>query len=91
MNVYLSPEAESQLEALLFYLEAEWGIKVHDNFLEKLDHAIQTIRKMPTAYPASTKYPELRKCVVTRQTLLFYRLSGDDVEVVSLIDSRQNI
>ena len=90
-NIYLSPEAESQLKDLLFYLETEWGLGVRDNFLEKLDRALHTIQIFPTGYPESEKFFGLYKCVVTSQTSIFYRIKGDEIEIVALFDNRREI
>lgn len=40
MNIYLSQEADGQLQSLLEYLDNEWGERVCDNFIEKLERAM---------------------------------------------------
>lgn len=91
MKVFLSLEAAEQLTQLLGYLESRWSEKVHNNFLDKLDRAVSTISKMPFAFPESVKYPGIRKCVVTSHTSLYYCMHGDAVEILSVIDNRQNL
>ncbi len=91
MNIYLSQEAEGQLQSLLEYLDNEWGERVCDNFIEKLERAIQTIASAPLAFPMSEKITGLRKCVVTRQSSIYYRISSTDIEIVSILDNRQNL
>lgn len=90
MRVYLSIEAAEQLQQLLDYLEANWSIKVRDNFIAKLDRSMKIIENRPFAFPSSEKFPGLRKCVLTRQTLIFYRIFENEVEIISLVDARQN-
>ena len=91
MNVFLAPEAEEQLNLLLEYLDSEWGAKVCDNFLEKFDRALQTIAWSPAAYPFSTKFPGLHKCVVTRQTSIYYRILENEIEIAAVLDNRQDL
>lgn len=91
MNIFLSQIAEGQLQSLLEYLDEEWGERVCDNFIEKLERALQTISLTPLAFPASEKMPGLRKCVITRQTSIYYRISSTDIEIVSILDNRQNL
>lgn len=91
MNVFLSPEAEEQLQNLLDYLETSWGSKVCDNFIEKFEHALQNIAWSPLAYPMSDKLSGLHKCVVTRQTSIYYQLDGHAILVVAILDNRQNL
>ncbi len=88
MKVNLSIEAAEQLQQLLDYLEINWSVKVRDNFIQKLDRSIQIIIETPFAFPASEKFPGLRKCVITPQTIAFYRVKENEVEVISLIDAR---
>jgi plasmid stabilization system protein ParE len=91
MNIYLSQEAEGQLQSLLEYLDNEWGERVCDNFIEKLERAMHTIILTPLAFPMSEKISGLHKCVVTRQTSIYYRISSTDIEIVSILDNRQNL
>jgi plasmid stabilization system protein ParE len=91
MTIYLSLEAQKQLANLLDYLEFNWSIKVRDNFLEKLTRSLQVIESMPEAFPASEKMPSLRRCVVTPQTILYYQIQTEVIEVISIIDARQDI
>lgn len=51
---------------------------------------MKIIENEPFAFPASGKFPGLRKCVLTRQTLAFYRIFENEVEIISLVDARQN-
>ena len=89
MNVFLSKIANEQLNDLAFYLEVKWSIKVRDNFLAKFDRSIRSISLMPLSYPSSDKFPGLRKCVVTSQTSIFYRIHDNAVEIVFVVDNRQ--
>ena len=41
-------------------------------------------------YEEIDKMPGLRKCVVTRQTTVFYKYSDTTIYIVSLFDNRQN-
>lgn len=91
MSVFLSPEAEEQLGTLLDYLDTSWSTKVCDNFIEKFEHALHTISWSPLAYPLSDKLPGVHKCVVTRQTSIYYRITGNTIEIVSISDNRQNL
>lgn len=91
MRIYLSLEAQEQLTILLDYLEINWSIKVRDNFLKKLTHSLQVISSMPEAFPASEKMPNLRRCVITPQTILYYQVQVDAIEVVAIIDARRDI
>jgi len=90
MKVYLSAEAAEQLQHILEYLEENWSVKVRDNFISKLERSFQLMSKMPFLFPASEKLPGLRKCVITPQTISYYRVNGDEIEVIAILDARSD-
>ena len=92
MKVFLSQTAGDQLHALIDYLELQWSGKVRDNFIHKIQRSMQTIGSMPYSFPASERFPGLRKCVITSQTTAFYRIDEvrKEVEIIAVIDSRQD-
>lgn len=89
-KVVLSTTAKNKLSDLLDYLEAKWSTKVKQNFIEKLDKSISRISEYPKSCPESTQIKGLFKCVVTKQTSLFYRDKPKEIEIVTLFDTRQN-
>lgn len=90
MQVIFSKRAKIRLENLLDYLEKEWSLKSKNDFIKKLDRSIAQIAKLPTSCPESKKNLGLFKCVVTRQTTLFYRIKESTIQVITLFDTRQN-
>lgn len=93
MPVYLSQNAYDQLQNIIFYLENNWSNKVRDNFLTKLDTIFETISTFPYSFPESNKILGLRKCVVSKQVIAFYRVDEirREVEIIAVIDSRQKL
>jgi plasmid stabilization system protein ParE len=89
-KILLSKRASGKLEKLLIFLEKDWSINVKDAFLFKLEESLKQIQKLPESFPESEKVPGLRKCVVTRQTTIFYKYSVSAIYIVSLFDNRQN-
>ncbi|MCC6727376.1 MAG: type II toxin-antitoxin system RelE/ParE family toxin [Saprospiraceae bacterium] len=93
MPVYLSQTAYDQLHELLDYLEANWSSTVSDNYLNKLERTMEVISNMPYSFPAADNFPGLRKCVVTRQSIAYYRIDEvrKEVEILAVIDSRRDV
>lgn len=93
MPVYLSQTAHAQLHEILDYLEANWSPAVSDNFLDKVERTMEVIGNMPYSFPAADKFPGLRKCVVTRQAIAYYRVDEmrKEVEILAVIDSRSDM
>lgn len=89
-KVVISKTAERKLETLFDYLVKEWSVKVKKDFVEKLDSSIEIIKKQPEIFPESKKGKSLRKCVITKQTTLYYRYNSKRINVVTLFDTRQD-
>ncbi|AKP49788.1 type II toxin-antitoxin system RelE/ParE family toxin [Cyclobacterium amurskyense] len=89
-KVFLSKTAEKKLDKLFEYLITEWSVKVKTDFVEKLDSSIEIIKNQPEIFPESKKGEGLRKCVITKQTILYYRYNSKRINIVTLFDTRQN-
>jgi plasmid stabilization system protein ParE len=90
MKVFLSPLAEKKLQLLLEYLEKEWAKRGREEFLAKLIIKFDQISTHPQSCIKSKDFPELYKCIVTKQTSFFYRIKSDEIEVITVIDNRQD-
>ena len=92
MTLFISQTAGEQLYQLIDYLEQRWSVKVKDNFIAKLQRSMDIIEKIPYGFPASQSFPGLRKCVITSQTIAYYRINEDqqEIEIIAVIDARQN-
>ncbi|TVZ27652.1 plasmid stabilization system protein ParE [Gillisia sp. Hel_I_86] len=92
MKVFLSALAESKLLELNEFLLENWSKKVRDNFIEKLSKRIKQISSQPESCPKSTDLKGLFKCVVTKQTTFYYRISNSnkEIEIITIFDTRQN-
>lgn len=44
----------------------------------------------PKSCPESEEFKGLHKCVVTKHNSLFYRITDDEIEVITLFDNRQD-
>jgi len=89
-KVVISKTAEKKLENLFEYLIEKWSVKVKKDFVEKLDSSIEIIKNQPEIFPESKKGKGLRKCVITKQSTLYYRYNSKRINIVTLFDTRQN-
>jgi len=90
MKVYLSELAESKLLRLSEYLLEKWNKRTRDKFFVKLTNKIDQISSQPYSCPKSEKFNGLYKCVVTKQTTLYYRIQSDEIEIITVFDTRQD-
>ena len=92
MQVFLSKLAEAKLLELTGYLLEEWSVRVRDEFINKLTEKVNQISDYPYSCPKSEVFTGLFKCVVSKQTTLYYRIDVDkkEIEIITVFDSRQN-
>lgn len=89
--MYLWRTAQKKLDRLIEFLEEEWSEKIKQEFVIKLDNSIRIIKSQPEAFPESNLRKGLRKCVITKQTTLYYRYNSRKIFLVTLFDTRQDL
>jgi plasmid stabilization system protein ParE len=91
MKIYLSKQAEYKLNITLTYILKKWSLKERDNFLRILDNKFKQISKHPESCPKSEKFNGIHKCVLSKQTIFFYRINNNsEIEIITFFDTRQN-
>ena len=89
-KIKLSRRASNKLDKLLQYLETEWSIKVKTEFIKKLDKSLSMIQDNPEYFPKSEEVKGLHRCIITKQTTIFYKYDSKYIYVVALFDNRQD-
>lgn len=89
-RIKISQRAAKKLDQLLTYLVNEWGNKVKDDFLNELQESFLHIQNFPELAENSRHFPNLRRVVVTKQTIYLYRFKNDFIEVIALFDTRMD-
>ncbi len=92
MKVYLSELAEAKLLQLSDYLLENWGLQTRNRFIKKITDRINQISTQPESCPESDDFKGLYKCVVTKQTTLYYRIlvELEEIEVITIFDTRKD-
>lgn len=78
------------MDKIVAYLELEWSERVKQNFINKLFKAIQQIADKPMMYPTSEIKKNIRRCVVSKHTTVYYKFSSKELEIITIQDNRQN-
>ena len=89
-NVILSPSAKFDIQNISQYLNQEWGKNVLTKFLFKVNWIINQIVINPQQYPIINSRLKIRRCVITKQNTLFYRIVNDKIEIVRIYDTKQD-
>ena len=85
-----SAEAITNLQGILDYLERRWTSREIKNFVKKLDDNLEFISRNPYLFAESEKTKGIRRCVLSRQTTIYYRIDNKDIKIITLFDNRQN-
>ena len=62
-----------------------------DDFKKRLSKQISLIEQNPNLFPISKYNPRLRKAILSKQTTIFYEVSGQLIYIVFLFNNKQDI
>lgn len=82
--------AIADLDRLNLYLSMNFGESDVSIFFRKLNVRIQLIAASPLLFPESKIKSGLRKCVVTKFTVIYYQLKSSKITIVAILDTRRN-
>jgi plasmid stabilization system protein ParE len=90
-RLFWSDEAINNLESILDYLQGSWTQREVDKFKKQLSKQLDLIINNPNLFPKSDDNPRLRRAVLSKQTTIFYEISGMNITLVYLFNNRQDI
>jgi len=74
------------------YLENTWSEREISNFAQKLESDLYIISQKPATFPFYNKEKNVRRCVLSPQTTIYYREIPfeNKVVIITLFDNRSN-
>ncbi|MGI6522183.1 MAG: type II toxin-antitoxin system RelE/ParE family toxin [Fermentimonas sp.] len=82
--------AENDFDLITDYLLENWSASVLQKFIEITEASIQQISRFPTLFPIIYKKERVRKCVLTKQNTLYYKIKDSEIQILRIFDTRQN-
>lgn len=82
--------AEEDYKNVVTYLATEWNIDIAINFMENMEKRIETLSVFPYLGIASGKLNDVRSISLTKHNKLYYRISGETIEILSIFDTRKS-
>jgi len=79
----------SKVTKLLKYLEKEWGKTVADSFILTLEERIDTLSQQPFI-GSQAGIKNVRTTLISKHNRLYYRVKGNQIEIITLFDTRMN-
>lgn len=92
-NIYKitwSDEAQKNLKTIIHYLESNWTEKELKQFAKRLDKTLNIIHKNPTIYPIIYLPTNVRRCILSKQTTIYYQIIHQEIRLITLFDNRQD-
>lgn len=83
-------EAKRNKNDIRQYLEKNWSNKEIRGFFRILDKRISLIASNPKMSPKTQERGNVRRSVLNKQTTLYYRFDGHQIEILYLFDNRKN-
>jgi plasmid stabilization system protein ParE len=90
-EIVYTPQFEEDFTNLMNYLVEEWSNKVAKEFSIQLDDLINTLSKMPFIGKKSLQNSLIRGITVTDKNILYYTVLDNQIILLSLVDTRQNL
>lgn len=88
-SIIISPQAKEDLNNILLYLSQNWTQKVVDDFLKKLEIFYYLVSIKPRLFGYFDKQKNIRKYVITKQNIIYYRNKKKEVQIITVFDTRQ--
>lgn len=89
-KLFWSDKALDDLQNIITYLNEKWTQKEIRNFVRKLDRRLELISINPKLFPKTAKRKNVRRSVLTKQTVIYYETTDSAVTIVTLFDPRQH-
>jgi plasmid stabilization system protein ParE len=88
--VRYSSRSNIEYEAILRYVTENFGITKAAEVDMHFERVIDLIAVNPRMFPHSEKMQDIRRCVISPQTTLYYRFTGEFVELISFRGNKLN-
>ena len=89
-KIIFSRRSKLQLEELIEYLEYRFSLVTKEKFVATLDSFVVLTQKDPKIFPKSEANKKISKCVISKQTTLYYSFNNQEIRLLSFFDTRQD-
>ena len=90
LKVRYSLHARHEEIELLEYIHHRFGVNKAKEVYNKIEKVLEEVSLTPEMYRVSKKKNNLRKCVLSKQTSIYYRINEEHIEVISFRANRKN-
>ncbi|WP_428223476.1 type II toxin-antitoxin system RelE/ParE family toxin [Flavobacterium sp.] len=84
-----SQKSLKEIDTIAEYLAFKWSTRVREKFLNDLNKNFQFIASNPEMFP-NGNYKKINKCVVSKQTTIYFKFDTKKITIVTVFDTRRN-
>ena len=77
-KIKFSKLAKNNTKQIISYLTNEWSETAADKFILNLENKLNYINSFPHSYPSFNKFSNIRKCVLSKQVSLYYKIKNKE-------------
>ena len=89
MQIIWSKNAQITFEAVVVYLEDNFGVNIAKKFIAKTNSSIQVIDSFPNLYKAISLKQNVRKATISKICSFYYEVNEDTIVILYFWDNRQ--
>ncbi len=90
MEIYFTVRAAGNFRSIKDYIELKFGETTSLAFEKKLKHFLEILKNFPEMGSLEVPEKAIRGFQFTKQTRIFYRIKGNQIIILTLLDVRQN-
>ena len=90
LEVFVSKRANNQFIKISSFLEKEWGYSSAQKFVHKVEAFIELLPQFPEIGIIHDEKRQIFRRVIVKQVTVYYRISENNITLLSLFDTRQD-
>ena len=71
-TLHWSDRAEYKFREIIKRIYKDFGLNTAEKFIIKVDQSTAALTEMPEAFPKTNARKNIRRCVISKQTTVFY-------------------
>ena len=87
LNITWTQEALDSFEKISLSIIKKWGFRPAKEFDDEVNRLLNHLQNNSGLCPPSKK-KDIRKCVVSKQTSLIYRVKETSIQLIAFVDNR---
>ncbi len=89
-KIFWTELALIELEDTIIYLQENWTNREVQNLASEIETTLALVASNPEVFQISDKKKDVRRAVVAKLNSIYYRITGQTIEIVSFYSNRKN-